>query len=437
MLFLFYSWVKKYWGRLSAFWGSFFLGFSAIFQEIARSGSYDAYSVLIAIAWIILFFHCARIATAFSYGLLGFFTGLGFYSYCTFRPLILSVFIETFRFARRKWASSFLFILGILLWVIPGIIILLMLLHSYQYHGPLNIYLVDKENLLRTAHGDFLVLFQTLIHNFGEFIKRMLGFNVFLDYPSRNQIHAHFLNHLLVIPMLLGIRQAYLMRKEFPNRLLLSLSIIIYLTPFFSSDVGNDEGRRCLIYILPTYCFIGLGMQQIFSWTESLKKEKAKSLAKLIILLGVSLVIVFELIFSIRYILNGQRDIGLMDFADMLNSKNEHATLVYLEQRQFSLYSFSNEGYLLGLLLAKNGSHLYDLEETLLDMPLKNIPGKFFLATSPLITKIEFQDWCQINELKCGDPIMESAVKNKPTEVIFGQPLGEVDPFKLYQVSHK
>jgi len=428
-LILFYWWVRKNWGPQAAFWGAGFFGFSAVFQEFARSGSYDAYSILTAMLWIMLFFYCAQKATALSYGVLGFFTGLSWYGYSMLRTFIVAALIEIFYFAKRRCLSGSLFLAGVFLWIIPGVIILLQVLHRYHFHGTLGVLMVDKENIFSIVKGDVHGFFEVIFHNFVNFFKRLLGFNDLMDCPSNNQAHAHFLNHLLVIPMILGFISVWKRRKEISGRLLIMLSAVIFLTPLFTSSWANNEARRFLFYVLPVYCLIGIGMREIFLWRDSIKREDARSMAGIWIALCVSFVLLSEIQFSNKVILSGQRELGLADFADKLNERQESATIVYLEKKQDSFYYFSNEGYLLRLLLEKNGRHNYEVKETLLDTPLDPSPT-FYIVKSPMITNKEFRFWCQNNRLVCGHSVLRSAIKNQSVE-----PLAGDEAFELYAVS--
>jgi len=425
-LILFYAWVRKYWGQQPAFWGTFFFGFSAIFQELARSGSYDAYSILIAMLWTILFYHCAGKAGVFAYAILGFFTGLSWYGYAMIRTLVVAVFVEIYYFARRRWLSGAFFIMGMLLWIVPGVVILMNLLQQYGFHGHLDVLFIDKENVVSVVQGDVLSLLGMILHNVMIFIQRMLGFNDYLDWPCGNQLHAHFLNHLLVIPMLVGLLHVFRSRQQLPGRLLLWLGAMIYVTPLCTSDWANAEGRRFLFYVLPTYCFIGIGMGQIITWRKF----------RPLMILGICFVLISEALFTHQYIINGRRELGLADFADKLNERHEQATIIYLEKRQDSLYFFSNEGYLFNLLLQKNGQHFYTIKEALLDLPLKEEQGKCYLAISPMISNKEFLRWCQSNKLKLPQPVLQSAVKN-PLLTYYRRTLVIQEPFKLYDISSR
>ena len=430
---LFYFWMRRAWGRQAALWGTLLLGSSAVFQEIARSGHYMAYSFLLVAIWLLYCFRNKETGNAWYFSILGFLTGLLWYGYGLIRGLALVAFVRVWRSKKTpKWISLVLFLSGMLAIIIPGVII--MREQHYNYHGPWRFSFIDEENILDNGKWNLHYILNILCINFIIFVHRMLGGMQRIDHWLRSQSHAHFLNPYFVVPMLIGMRRTFRSWKLPSNQLLLWLSLIIFVSPVLSSTGGYAEARRSLFYIIPIYCFIGLGCKEIFDWV---KRRNAAALKWLITFLLMCIVLVAlnsEMRFIQSNIIFSKRDMGILAFADKIKKAGMHGNLYYLQRDRDNdfnaTYRWIVESDVMRVALMENGqSNLEVLGLTLKDLNLALHFKDFYVAKSPDISQKAFNDWAFRNKLEY-DLILESALRNN----FRNQLSGTAEPFKLYVV---
>jgi len=425
-LLLFYGWLLKNWGKKCAFWGTLFFGYSAVFQEFARSGSYLSYSILLTMIWILFFYKCAQMANPSLYGVFGFLTGLTWYGYGVMRGLFLAALAQIFLSKKRKFSTSLLFLTGMMLVIIPSIIILyknLSINHSL-YHGAFHSLFIDKENILDWNKGNLQSIVIEFFRNLEIFVRRMLGGDQIIEPLVKDKFHAHFLSSLLVVPMLIGIGFAFKFKKDLKNKLLLLTSFIIYTLPLLSSSIGYDDARRSLLYVLPTYCFIGIGMDIILKWLSNINKNSVKYFVSVLLIGAFAFIIFTEMKFVFQRIMVPGRDPGLLAFSQQIKDSNISGVLYYMEDN--SVYFPVKESDVLKLALMTNGQLPVEIEDFPTDTGLAHLPKNFYFVKSPLIPDSIFKGWCAYHGLKI-IPLIESPVKDRP------EGSSSLPPFRLYE----
>jgi hypothetical protein len=427
-LVLFYSWLKMFWSKEAAFWATFFLGYSAIFQEIARSGSFAAYSLLLAMVWIIGLYWCAKVKTLWSYLWLGVFTGIIWYGYGILRCLLLAAGAVITRLQdNSRVQTAFWFLVGLFIVIVPGGI--LAVKGAPQHHYNYFHIFFDPENI----RG-----FKDLGENLISFVQRILGWSQEIEPPlDKHRSHAHFLNSLLVLPLLMGLVHALKFRRNLSETLLLILSAAIYLTPLLlTSSSGYRYPRRSLMYIIPTYALIGLGMETIFNFLRSVSANTVKRGLQGLIFCSIIFILFSEFFYFRNNIIAGNRDLGILKFAKDINKAGIKGKLYYWELKilpnlrnrdryPFTVYTWVSESTLLNLALLNKGQ--LPLLETVYSLEQVNPQHNFYLAKSPLISDQEFADSCQAKRWRC-ELLADSQVVN------FDHPSSQPMFFKLYSV---
>jgi hypothetical protein len=436
LILLFYYWIKKYWNSEIAFFATFFLGFSAIFQEFSRSGSYISSSIMFALIWIIYIYKCLNYEKAQPYFFLGLLTGTAMYGYGMLRSLFLVACVQIFLSRRGLRSKRFLlFFLGTAILILPGII--------------LKINTVDFKNCKDYFHLFFdpanVHSLKELSVNLGNFSNRILGGNQIIEPYITNNFHAHFLNRLLVIPFIVGVVHAFRCKKEAKYRLLLIISFAIYFTPLFTAKAGYAEARRSLLYVIPTYLFIGFGINGMLDFIKSLPSIISKQLLHFFILCGFVFIIFSESHYINYYILRNNRDLGILRFANNIKKLIAKGNLYYLEaepnsidikkrKRFFSVYKGGKESNILEVALMDGKNNSFRLMPITDSRQIDLGPESFYLAKSPMITKEEFESLCKRNGFICR-LIEETPVINFPSNSIFYRPRDV--SFKLYFISRQ
>ncbi|MBF0122928.1 MAG: hypothetical protein HQL21_05930 [Candidatus Omnitrophica bacterium] len=412
---LFYFWIRKVWGKQVALYASFFLAFSSVFQEIARSGSYDVYSLLIGMIWIIFFFYCSESGRIRSYFLLGLLTGLTWYGYGILRYLTVVV-IARIMFLKgfRKVVMLGVLLAGMMIVLVPGILIKFEL-------KPINLAAYDKpgHELFFDQNASFKNdrLFKVISSNFGILGKRILGGEEVHDRPMKG-VHASFWNSFLAIPLLIGIWTVLRSQQQLSNRLLLLLAIIIYLAPCFLCNHGI-KSRRVLLYIIPSYCFIGLGVKEIIGWVNKIVHIILKR-AVVILLVAVLFIVLFqEMAFFSTVILSSQRDVGgFLAFADKIKQSDLSGDMYYLDGP--STLQYGHESDAMRLVLMGKRHNALNFERGTLRTRVPFMFNNFYLSKSPKISEQEFDDWCARNRLKTTlvleAPVVNSARRSRKSE---------------------
>ena len=395
LLVLFYYWIRKFWDKETAFFAAFFLGYSAIFQEIARSGTYISFSLLFAIIWIIYLYKISEKMTVTSYFPLGVLTGIGFYGYGLLRGLFLVACLYIILSKDGRNGKKFLlFLTGMMIVIIPGVALKISMTGFARYKDNPILFFFDKE-YIRTS-GDF-------VRNIGLFWDRMLGGRQVIEPLLYNNSHAPFLDRLLVLPFLIGIAHALKKRHERRFLLLLVISLVIYLTPLlFTSSLGYREARRSLMYVIPTYIFIGFGMSAIFNFVGSLSGRIYKYLLRLVIFGGIAFIMFNNFLYFNKYIISSRRDIGILNLADQINNSKISGGVYYFERVRRvqtvlvgSLYMWELESEVLRLSMmgGMNGSlKIWDIGSF---EQIKPGSKNFYLIKSPYIPEPRFETLCK------------------------------------------
>jgi len=425
MLFLFYRWMLKQWGKEAAFLGTLFFGLSAVFQEIARSGSYISYSIFMAMAWALLLFECAKNGKPVLYGMLGLFTGFIYYGHALLRSSPLIVLIQVLLQPGRKMLSIALFLMGMTIIVAPGVLVLL--LHLKDYHDSLHVLFVNKENIFDWTKGNLNSFSGELFRNLTIFIKRMLGGQQHLEPVMGYVPHAGLFHPLLVLALIIGFVKTLRSCRQPSYQSLLILSSVIYVTPLLTSSMGYNDVRRALLYVIPSYCFIGLGMKEILEWMRRLPEVATKRILIFLMTGLMGWVIISEMIFVHRHILTSGRDPGLLAFADKIKGINTCGTIYYLEKQ--SLYILTPESDILTIALMQNGKSCYEVRGIFSpDTKLVLSDRNNFLVKNPFITDKQFNSWCDYQKFIC-KPIFESPLNYQLDKTL--------SPFRLYDASYK
>jgi len=398
-LFLFYYWMKKVWGERAAWWATLLLGSSAIFQEIARSGSYIAYSFLIVIIWLLYCFKSTETENPWYPGLLGLWTGLLWYGYGLIRGLTLVAVCRAWWTNRTsKGVAIGLFFAGMMIIIVPGIVVLC--IQKWDHHEPWHYLFVDRENIFEQGKWNFYFSLRMFTHNLNVFTDRMLGGAQIVDHRLINEPHAHFLHRYFVIPMLIGMGSTFRSWKLPSNRLLIGISFMIFIIPMLSSNLGYAVARRSLFYIIPMYCFIGLGCKEIFDWMDRTDRALIKWLVKFLIIGAVLIAVSSEMSFVKHHVITPRRDMGILEFAEKIKQMGFKGNLYYLDTDQKAIYAWMWGGDILNVALMENGQSPLEVRTVTTKIRLTD-PGKYFyLAKSPEILQKDFNDWAFRNKLE-------------------------------------
>ena len=315
---LFYWWGRRIFGKQAAFFAVFFLGVSSFFQEIARSGSFTVYSLFITMVCIMSCFLYKRDNSLGYCFFLGILNGLLWYGYSTSRPLslVFIVFVFLWSNGRYKWKAIGLFLAGMAILIVPGSILLL----EQNRHSPQSVHLlfIDKENILDCSCGSFNSILQCIHDNLRIFGQRMMGARQLVEPAIVDKTHAPFYNPILAVPLFIGIG-ATLMRWRHPAvQLMLFMSLMIYVTPIMTSTIGYVETRRELLYVIPSYCFIGLGMKKIADWIRMIQDRFLKRGMMFLMVFVIIIVLAHEIKFFVQYVLSSKRDVGLLTLVEKI-----------------------------------------------------------------------------------------------------------------------
>ena len=402
---LFYWWIRGIWGKQVALYAAFFLGFSSVFQEIARSGSYDAYSLLIGMIWIAFFFYCGKSDKVRNYFLLGLFTGLTWYGYGILRYLTIVVIAYViFLKCSRKFLVLGVLLAGMMIVLIPGFLINIEVRHINMatYHKPLYQLFFDENASFRG--GNTADVIRTNLAIFGQ---RIFGEPELMDRPMK-VFHASLWNFFLAMPLLIGMWTALRSRRQLPDRLLLLLAFIIYLAPCFLCNHGI-KSRRVLFYIIPSYCFIGLGMKEIVGWISNIRSVFLKYM---MVILAVSILFVVlgqEMAFFQTEILSSKRDFGFLAFADKVKKSGVSGDMYYLDKK--STLHWTQESIMMRVALMEKGRSSFNVISGNIRSSLPAMPPSFYLSVNPGILRQEFDDWCVRNRVQAS-LVFESPVMN-------------------------
>lgn len=417
---LFYGWVRGAWGREAAFFAAFFLGFSSLFQEIARSGSYDVYSLLIGMIWVICFFHCSRSEKIRDYFLLGLLTGLTWYGYGILRYLTLVLLLQgLFLKGRRRFVVLGVIFAGMAIVLVPGFLMKLEAGHIdlARYHKPFYYLFFDQNTSFHqgqpwTEIGANLVILG----------KRIFGAPEIMDRPLKD-LHASLWNPFLAGPLLIGLWSVWRARRRPQERLLLLLALVIYLAPCLLANHGI-RSRRVLLYIIPSYCLIGLGLKEIVAWARRIPRIALKRAVLILLVVVSGVVMAQEVRFFRRSILSSRKDFGFLAFAERIRGTAFRGEMYYLEKK--SILRWAREGDVMRVALMDRGRSSFQVMSGGLNSAVPSAWGEFYLSRSPLVSESEFQEWCARHSLTA------SLIFESPVAGMTGKARGQY--FRFYAV---
>ena len=412
---LFYWWIRWIWGKHTALYAAFFLGFSSIFQDFARSGTYHAYSLLIGIVWVVFFFYCSDSKKITNYFLLGLLTGLTWYGYGILRYLTLVVIIHAlFLKGSRKASALGVILAGMMIVLVPGFLIMTKALHidMTQYHKPLFLLIFDKAASFKEGHTAKIVF-----SNLGT-----LGAKI-INAVKAN--HRYLWNSFLAIPLFIGIwssiRQA---RRKSPDRLLLLLAAAIYLPPWLLLNGVNE--KRLLLFIIPSYCFIGLGMKEIVTLISSLQNILLKCTMAILLVSFIFIIIFHEMTFFQNFILSPKKkvDVGFLTYVHKIKKMGICGNMYYLDGK--IIFKGTKESHVMRVALLENGKSCLNVINQMPQLRISDISKDFYLSRGLRISDQEFDAWCRRNSLNAS-LVLKSSIPD-------GRHSQKDASFKLYTV---
>lgn len=411
-LIVFYCWIRSFWGRQVAFYSVILLGFSSIFQEIARSGDFIAFSFLLAVIWIFFFFRLIRSGgTSIYYFCFGLLTGVMVCFYWILKGFAIVALGYMFSLKKqRKMLGIGLYLLGIGIVVMPGVFIL--------FNNHISFFPSDKENI----HS-----FKEFLSNWHVFIQHIFGNNLILEPYIKDTFHACFWNPLLVWPLLVGVISAFLKcRYKRDNFWLFILVFFIFFPPMMF--YFYSEARRSLFYIIPSYCFIGLGIVEILYWVKNFKNVALKVTVNFLCLVMICFVVYSEMNILQEKIIINKRDFGLLKFAESIQKMHLNGDLYYLESSfrvgYISLGWGSRESSVFRVAMMDNGKTSFNISNGYLSTELPFKGGMYYVVLSPFIPLSDYREWCSRNNLR-SSLIFQSNFEDVPRK----------HPFILYFVS--
>jgi len=403
-LILFYWWVRRIAGREAAWWMFYFFGLSSIFQEFARSGSYDIFSLLVAIAWIMYFFQFLNEEKPFrEYLIFGLLTGGVWFYYGMLRTFFLAVLVHIL-FTKDKRRNAFFFLSGMGLVIAPSIGLLM-----WQHSAGANAY-IDRENIFNVVNHHLSDFLMVIHNNVIIFLNRMFGEYDHIEMIHLDRIHAHFHHPLLSIPLIVGI--CVTLRRKTTQLPFLVLIFLIYLTPMMTSSWGFYEARRSVLCLIPNYFFIGIGMKEIFLEVQRVFNRHLRRLLFSIIFGCIFIICYQEVSFFKTHILNATRDPGLLKLSDDIKKNHFSGKLLYLEEKTYYLDTPGSD--MLRISLLQNGKCIPDVVGLeLADVVPKGL-NQFYIVISPEISQKVFLKWCIENKIDPGKIVYQEPLVNMP-----------------------
>lgn len=381
-LILFYCWSFKFWGREVAFFGTVLIGFSSCFQEIARSGTYHAPSLFLALSWILCMHICLNSRRSLHFLVLGMVTGLMVYYYALLRFMVIIPLSALFIVKRLFDKRALLFLAGILLFLLPGVI----------FDTGHRTSLLDEETFFKLPNT---VLLKELGLNIVALFSKFLGDEQYVPGPLARFFHAPLLNRILVPPFLIGFLHLINNRKSDRHWLMLLISFSIFIPPLFSTNDGYIEARRSLLSIVPIYLFVGIGVSRIFYLLNRIQRKTRKKLLYVTVAFVLVIACAWEVMYSATKIWPGGRDIGLLDFGKKIETMGLSGEIYYLNpEDQFSAYLHQTEGAILRLILSPGKLRIKVREVFDFGGAAARL-SRFYVVKSPLILPSEFDRICR------------------------------------------
>lgn len=255
---LFYFLVRDFYSRSVALFSTFFLSISFWHTNFSRIGFRAILLPLFSLLFLYFFFHAIKSKKHYHYILSGFFFGLGFYTYTSFRlllillPILFIAFYNEFR-TTNLLKRYFIFWLEFLT---VSILVLLPLISYFVKHPD---YLFARVGPISVFSGP---------NPAKEFLKSLvlhLGmFNIYGDPNWRHNISsAPVLFFPVGIFFILGFFYSIFTIKEKKYSLLLFWWFVMLLPGILTKE-GIPHALRTIGAIPPTFIFAGIGANLVF-----------------------------------------------------------------------------------------------------------------------------------------------------------------------------
>lgn len=333
-----YFYLRKYFGATVAFLSSFTLGLSSCFQELARCGNYHSLTIFAAVGIIFLFYEVLfRERSIIKLLFLAVLLGLGVYSYGVIRPLIGFIAVYVLMLPSKKLGVDRKIDFTVLLLCIAGIGLFYKCISYYEGHWFYRFF--DEEFITNNDYG-FVEIGRDLVRNLYVAIKRLLGFEQVLwkcfVVPWKNDYHAPFLHFLLFLPMCIGMIKVWFNRANKKFFVFMLISIVIVVPMLFTTKSGYAQARRSLLYILPIYTFVGIGLASCLHLLCSCLHSRLRRIFGILLMVALlSCVVSSEIDYIFKRICSSDRDSGVYEFSQDVKS--------YYKGKQYLFYVYSPE----------------------------------------------------------------------------------------------
>ena len=410
---VFYLWVKESWGKQTALYSAFFLGFSSVFQEFARSSTCHTYNLFIGMIWVLFFFYCSKTEHLKYFFLLGLLTGLTWYGYGTLRFLTLCV-ISYIIFLKnsRKLITFSVFLTGMIIVLLPGFLTLLEKQHIYSIKDLTYIIRCCFDTKTLSAFETHRGAFRTILFNLNIMGHALLG-----ALLGAKESMAPFpgpyasLNSLLSVPLLIGIWRTIRSGRKLQNQLLLLLFLSTFLVPCFIL-IHFHFARQHLLLLIPVFCFYGLGTKEIVTWINNIRKRNIKYVIACLFAFLLYTILIQEMLFFKTVIISSQRDFtGLLTFVNKIKTNGPPTENIYGLQGPTRKPYIYKECSLMRMALINKGQSYFQTIPINSNIPSLNLPKNFYLCKGPMISQQLFDTWCENNRLKAS-LILNSPVIN-------------------------
>ena len=384
-LFLFYCLLRKYWGNTAANIGVCFFSFSPFFQELARSGSYHAPSVLVALILFFFIFKALNDSNARAKFYLGLIVGLSWYYYGPLR-FILPVAMMAALSGRKDSFYRYLlsFLAGITAVSLIGFILTIINKGNF----------FDQENIFRQEPGHCKAFYLTIFDNVKSLWAIITGHG-FIDADY------WLINKVLLIPLIAGL--IYLMRNlnYKINKVFLLLIAAICILPVVTTAFHNQV-RRYILYCIPLYFLVGIGGARLVYYLSLIKNKTVKGIAAFLVMIIASSAVSSDLSYITKNIFFNKRNPGVLSgilrFGRAI-SENVYNDLpvFYLQETPHRLYEVKCEADLFTLIVRyKNLDHnIKEVGELKSVVDMK----KAYVIVSPYISSEDFRRMCEQENL--------------------------------------
>lgn len=389
----FYFFVSSAFGRRIAFLAAFFLGTSAVFQEMVRSGNYYPLTLLAAVGIIYLLYRVVFFYSSKSLFALAALIGVSWYLYGVIRPLSVFAFLTPFFVCRKRISSKELGLYILIVLAILGLGLTLLMLKTGT-SSSFFVSLFDEEYIsfnderLLSVVRDFFINIKLLFLRACGAGQRLFVFDhSILEYD----FHAHFINKWL--SLFLGIGFILSVLKAFKNahfRLFLLVSCIVIIPMLFTSSFGYAQARRSALYLIPFYVFAGIGVDSFLRFViNHLRNPRSQWFVLMLFVFFAGSVFISENAYVRNQICSPKRDFGFVDFAQKASPYLKGKSVFYMERAdQENLYMYGSDSEILRFLLYR-----FDCKVESLILKQQNLSMReVYVVKSPYISPAVFSD---------------------------------------------